>query len=151
MKLKQLYAEFVKLYMSKNERIVKANFKEENEKFDWFTDAYSLWAVPKDNPFEIESADISFYNEARKPGRDVKRVSRLPSLEHENILKLETSDEKVYMYVDERKLKWYDKGFGLKIYSYDDEDIYRNICQVYEDDELRGLILGVRLNEEAQG
>lgn len=148
MKLKQLYTEFVKLYMSKDGQIIKADFKKENEKFDWFTDAYSLWAVPKDNPFKIESKDISFYNEARKLGRDVTRVSRLPSLEHENILKLETSDEKVYMYVDERKLKWFDKGFGLKIYSYDEEDYYRNVCQVYEDDELRGLILGVRVNEE---
>lgn len=77
MKLKQLYTEFVKLYMSKNERIIKADFKEENEKFD--------------------------------------------------------------------------KGFGLKIYSYDVEDYYRNVCQVYEGDELRGLILGVRVNEGAQG
>lgn len=94
MKLKQLYTEFVKLYMSKNERIVKADFKEDNEKFDWFTDAYSLWAVPKDNPFKIESTDISFYNEARKPGRAVVKISKLPSLEHRDLLKLETSDEK---------------------------------------------------------
>lgn len=150
MKLKQLYTEFVKLYMSKNERIVKADFKEDKEKFDWFTDAYSLWAVPKDNPFKLESNDLSFYNNARKPGLDVIKVSRLPSLDHKNILKLETSDKNVYMFVDERKLKWYDKVYNLKIYSFDD-DIYRNICQVYEDNELRGLILGMRVNEEAQG
>lgn len=149
MKLKQLYAEFVKLYMSKNERIVKADFKKDNEKFDWFTDGFSIWGVPKDNPFKLESRDISFYKDTRNPGHDVTRASRLPSLEHENILKLETSDEKIYMFVDERKLKWYDKVYNLKIYSFD-EDIYRNICQVYEDDELRGLILGVRVNEEKQ-
>ncbi|WP_010247831.1 hypothetical protein [Peptoniphilus rhinitidis] len=147
MKLKQLYSEFIKIYMSKDGRIVKADFEDENEKFDWFTDGYSIWAIPKDHPFNLKIQDLTFYKNVRKPGLEVVKVSKLPSLEHRDLLKLETSDENVYMYVDEKKLKWYDKGFELKIYSFCN-DVYRNICQVYEDDELRGLILGVRVNEE---
>lgn len=133
--------------MSKDGRIVKADFKKDNEKFDWFTDGYSIWGIPKDHPFNLKIQDLTFYKNVRKPGLEVVKVSKLPSLEHRDLLKLETSDENVYMYVDEKKLKWYDKGFELKIYSFCN-DVYRNICQVYEDDELRGLILGVRVNEE---
>lgn len=149
MKLKQLYSEFIKIYMSKDGRIVKADFKDENEKFDWFTDGYSIWALPKNHPFNLESRDLTFYKSAREIGKDVIKVSRLPNLEDKDLIKLETSDENVYMFLDERKLKWYDKGFGLKIYSFCN-DVYKNICQVYEDNELRGLILGVRVNEEKQ-
>lgn len=149
MKLKQLYQEFVKLFMSKDGQIIKADFKEENEKFDWFTDGFSIWALPKKHPFNLESRDLTFYKNAREIGKDVIKVSRLPNLEDKDLIKLETSDKNVYMFVDERKLKRYDKGFGLKIYSYGN-DVYKNICQVYEADELRGLILGVRVSEEKQ-
>lgn len=147
MKLRQLYTEFIRLYLSKTgERIIEIVTKKEDRPYRWFTDGTSVWIIPKDNPFDVDSTPNEWVESKMKEGVDVAKITRSPYPEDKNIIKLEAEDKDLYMYINEAKLKWYDKDLELKILE-SDRGLYGRVCQVYENDEIRGVILGIRISE----
>lgn len=141
MKLRQVYNEFIRIYLKKeNNRIIDLDV--EDEKYVWITDGVSVWGIPKENPFNFEKMHAKWFKELADEGLPVTKITRSPYRDAKDLIKLEAEKEKVSMYLDEKKLKWFDKDYGLRISK---EPLGRIglMCQVYEDGELRGLILGV--------
>lgn len=57
MKLRQVYNEFIRIYLKKdNNQIVDLDIK--NGKYDWITDGVSVWAIPKENPFNFKKYNM---------------------------------------------------------------------------------------------
>lgn len=142
MKLKQLYNELIRIYLKKeNNRVIDMDV--EDRKYDWITDGVSVWAVPKENPFNFKKSRFDWFKAIAGEGLPVVKVTRSPHQDSKDLIKLETEKEGHSIYLDEKRLKWFDKDYELKL----SKELLGNtsFCQVYEDDELRGLILGVNV------
>lgn len=147
MKLRQVYNELIRIYLKKeNNKILELNVK--NEDYTWITDGVTIWAIPKENPFGFKKLTPEWFKEMSEKGEAVTKIKRSPNVEAKELIKLETEKEDLILYLDERKLKWFDKGYELRI-SKEPLGKYGHMCQVFENSELRGLILGVRLKGEA--
>lgn len=141
MKLRQVYNEFIRIYLKKeNNRVIDMDI--EDEKYVWIADGVSVWAIPKENPFNFKKIKAKWFESMADEGLPVTKITRSPYRDAKDIIKLEAEKEKVSMYLDEKKLKWFDKDYGLKI-SKESLGRFGLMCQVFEDGELRGLILGV--------
>lgn len=147
MKLRQVYNEFIKIYLKKeNNKVI--NMDIDDEKYDWITDGVSVWAVPKENPFNFKKSRFDWFKTIAGEGLAVTKVTRSPHQDSKDLVKLETEKEGHSLYLDEKRLKWFDKGYELKL----SKELLGNtsFCQVYEDDELRGLIIGMKVAESRQ-
>lgn len=59
MKLRQVYNEFIRIYLKKdNNQIVDLDI--ENGKYDWITDGVSVWGIPKENPFNFKKYNMDW-------------------------------------------------------------------------------------------
>lgn len=141
MKLRQVYNEFIRIYLKKKDNKV-IDMDIEDGKYDWITDGVSIWAIPKENPFNFKKIKAEWFKKLSEEGLPVTKITRSPYRDAKDIIKLEAEKEKVSMYLDEKKLKWFDKNYGIRI-SKEPLGRFGLMCQVYEDGELRGLILGV--------
>ncbi len=142
MKLRQVYNELIRIYLKKeNNRVIDMDV--EDRKYDWITDGVSVWAVPKENPFNFKKSRFDWFKAIAGEGLPVVKVTRSPHQDSKDLIKLETEKEGHSIYLDEKRLKWFDKDYELKL----SKELLGNtsFCQVYEDDELRGLILGVNV------
>lgn len=147
MKLRQVYNEFIRIYLKKeNNKIVELDVKDQG--YSWITDGVTIWGIPGENPFNFKKLKAEWFEELTEEGLPVTKITRSPNREAKDIIKLEAEKEKISMYLDERKLKWFDKGYELRI-SKESLGRYGHMCQVFEDDEIRALILGVQLKDEA--
>ena len=148
MKLRHVYNEFIRIYLKKeNNRIIDLDV--EDEKYVWITDGVSVWGIPKENPFNFKKIKAKWFKELSAEGLPVTKIIRSPYRDAKDIIKLETEKEKVSMYLDEKKLKWFNKDYGLGI-SKEPLGRFGLMCQVYEDGELRGLILGVDIADSGK-
>lgn len=148
MKLRQVYNEFIRIYLKKeNNRVIDIDV--EDEKYDWITDGVSVWGIPKENPFDFKKLKAEWFKELSGEGLAVTKITRSPYRYAKDIIKLEAEKEKVSMYLDEKKLKWFGKDYSLRI-SKESLGRFGLMCQVYEDDELRGLILGVNVDDSSK-
>lgn len=145
MKLRQVYNEFIRIYLKKEDNKV-IDMAVDDAKFDWITDGVSIWAIPKANPFNFKKLKAEWFETMSDEGLPVTKITRSPYMESKDIIKLEAEKEKISMYLDEKKLKWFDKDYGLRI-SKESLGKFGLMCQVYEDGELRGLILGVDIDD----
>lgn len=148
MKLRQVYNEFIRIYLKKKDNKV-IDLDVEDEKYVWITNGVSVWAIPKENPFNFEKIKAKWFEEMTDEGLPVTKITRSPYRDAKDLIKLETEKEKVSMYLDEKKLKWFDKGYGLRI-SKEPLGRFGLMCQIYEDGKLRGLIVGMRVAESRQ-
>lgn len=147
MKLKQVYNEFIRIYLKKeNNKVI--NMDIDDEKYDWITDGISIWAIPKENPFNFKKHQFDWFKAIAGEGLPVIKVTRSPHQDSKDLIKLETEKEGHSIYLDEKRLKWFDKDYELKL----SKELLGNtsFCQVYEDGELRGLIIGMRVAESRQ-
>lgn len=141
MKLRQVYNEFIRIYLKKeNNKVI--NMDIDHERYDWITDGASVWSIPKENPFNFKKLKAEWFESMADEGLPVTKITRSPYRDAKDLIKLEAEKEKISMYLDEKKLKWFDKDYGLRI-SKVPLGRFGLMCQVYEDGELRGLILGV--------
>lgn len=148
MKLRQVYNEFIRIYLKKKDnKVIDLNV--EDEKYVWITNGVSVWGIPKENPFNFKKLKAEWFKEMTGEGLPVTKITRSPYRDAKDLIKLEAEKEKVSMYLDEKKLKWFDKGYGLRI-SKQPLGRFGLMCQVYEDGELRGLILGLNVAESRQ-
>lgn len=148
MKLKQVYNEFIRIYFKKeNNKVI--NMDIDDEKYDWITDGSSVWGIPKENPFNFKKLKAEWFGDLTEEGLPVTKITRSPNREAKDIIKLEAEKEEVSLYLNEKRLKWFDKDYGLKI-SKMPLGRFGLMCQVYEDGELRGLILGLNVAEGGQ-
>lgn len=148
MKLRQVYNEFIRIYLKKeNNQVI--NMDIDDGKYDWITDGISIWAIPKENPFNFNYLKAEWFETMADEGLVVTKITRSPNIESKDTIKLEAEKEKISMYLDEKKLKWFDKDYGLRI-SKESLGKFGLMCQVYEDGELRGLILGLNVAESRQ-
>lgn len=143
MKLRQVYNELIRIYLKKKDNKV-IGMDIEDGKYDWITDGVSVWGMPKENPFNFKKIKAEWFKELSEEGLPVTKITRSPYRDAKDIIKLEAEKEKISMYLDEKKLKWFDKGYGLRI-SKEPLGRFGPMYQVYEDGELRGLILGVEV------
>lgn len=148
MKLRQVYNEFIRIYLKKKDNKV-IDLDVEDEKYVWITNGVSVWGIPKENPFNFKKLKAEWFKEMTDEGLPVTKITRSPYRDAKDLIKLEAEKEKVSMYLDEKKLKWFDKGYGLRI-SKEPLGRFGLMCQVYEDGELRGLILGLNVAESRQ-
>lgn len=147
MKLKQVYNEFIRIYLKKeNNKIVELDV--EDEDYSWITDGVTVWAIPKENPFAFKKLRPEWFKEMSEKGEAVTKIKRSPNVEAKELIKLETEKEGHSIYLDEKRLKWFDKGYGLKLSKELLGDT--SLCQIYEGGELRGLIVGMRVAESRQ-
>lgn len=147
MKLRQVYNELIRIYLKKeNNKIVELDVEDGNN--SWITDGATVWAIPSENPFAFKKLKTEWFKEMSEKGEAVTKIKRSPNVEAKELIKLETEKEDLILYLGERKLKWFDKGYELRI-SKEPLGKYGHMCQVYESGKLRGLILGVRLKGEA--
>lgn len=147
MKLRQVYNEFIRIYLKKeNNKVI--NMDIDDGKYDWITDGISIWAIPKENPFNFKKHQFDWFKAIAGEGLPVTKVTRSPHQDSKDLIKLETEKEGHSLYLDEKRLKWFDKGYELKL----SKELLGNtsFCQVYEDDELRGLIIGMKVAESRQ-
>lgn len=145
MKLRQVYNEFIRIYLKKkNNKII--DMAVDDAKFDWITDGVSVWAIPKENPFNFKKIKAEWFEFMADEGLPVTKITRSPYRDAKDLIKLEAEKEKISMYLDEKKLKWFDKGYELKL-SKEFFGRFGLMCQVYEDGKLRGLILGVDVDD----
>lgn len=148
MKLRQVYNEFIRIYLKKeNNKVI--DIYVEDVKYDWITDGVSVWAIPKENPFNFKKLRAEWFKELSEEGLPVTKITRSPYRDAKDLIKLEAEKEKISMYLDEKKLKWFDKDYALRI-SKEPLGRFGLMCQVYEDDELRGLIIGMKVAESRQ-
>lgn len=146
MKLRQVYNELIRIYLKKeNNKILKLDV--ENEDYSWITDGVTIWGIPRENPFAFKKLRPEWFKAMSEKGEAVTKIKRSPNVEAKELIKLETEKEDLILYLDERKLKWFDKDYELRI-SKEPLGKYGQMCQVYEDGELRALILGVQLKDE---
>lgn len=144
MKLRQVYNEFIRIYLKKdNNQIVDLDIK--NGKYDWISDGVSVWAIPKENPFNFKKYNMDWFDSIEGEGLAVTKITRSPHIDSKDLIKLETEKEGHSIYLDEKRLKWFDKGYELKLSKELLGDT--SFCQVYEDGELRGLIIGMYVAE----
>lgn len=141
MKLRQVYNELIRIYLKKKDNKV-IDLDVEDDKYGWITDGISVWGIPKENPFNFKKLKAEWFKELSEEGLPVTKITRSPYRDAKDIIKLDAEKEKISMYLDEKKLKWFDKGYELKL-SKKFFGRFGLMCQVYEDGELRGLILGV--------
>lgn len=147
MKLRQVYNEFIKIYLKKeNNKVI--NMDIDDEKYDWITDGVSVWAVPKENPFNFKKLRFDWFGPIAGEGLPVTKITRSPHIDSKDLIKLETEKEGHSIYLDEKRLKWFDKGYELKLSKELLGDT--SLCQIYEDGKLRGLIVGMRVAESRQ-
>lgn len=147
MKLRQVYNEFIRIYLKKdNNQIVDLDIK--NGKYDWISDGVSVWAIPKENPFNFKKYNMDWFDSIAGEGLAVTKITRSPHIDSKDLIKLETEKEGHNIYLDEKRLKWFDKGYELKLSKELLGDT--SLCQIYEDGELRGLIVGMRVAESRQ-
>lgn len=147
MKLRKVYNEFIRIYLKKdNNQIVDLDI--EDGKFDWITDGVSVWVIPKENPFNFKKYQNRWLESIAGEGLPVIKVTRSPHQDSKDLIKLETEKEGHSIYLDEKRLKWFDKGYELKL----SKELFgdTSVCQVYEDDELKDLILGLNVAESRQ-
>lgn len=147
MKLRQVYNELIRIYLKKeNNKVI--NMDIDDEKCDWITDGISIWAIQKENPFNFEKHQFAWFKTIAGEGLAVTKVTRSPHQDSKDLVKLETEKEGHSLYLDEKRLKWFDKDYELKL----SKELLGNtsFCQVYEDDELRGLIIGMKVAESRQ-
>lgn len=147
MKLRQVYNEFIRIYLKKeNNKIVDLDI--DDGKYDWITDGVSVWGIPKDNPFNFKKYHMGWFESIAGEGLPVVKVTRSPHRDSKNLIKLETEKEGHSLYLDEKRLRWFDKDYELKL----SKELFgdTSVCQVYEDGELRGLIIGMRVAEGRQ-
>lgn len=148
MKLRQVYNEFIRIYLKKeNNKIVELDVEDEN--YSWITDGATVWSIPGENPFAFKKLRPEWFKAMSEKGEAVTKIKRSPNVEAKELIKLETGKEDLILYLDERKLKWFNKGYELRI-SKEPLGKYGHMCQVYEDGELRGLILGLNVAESRQ-
>lgn len=146
MKIRQVYNEFIKIYFKNDTpKIIELDVEDEN--CSWITDGVTIWGIPKENPFNFKKLKADWFKEMSEKGEVVTKITRSPNVAAKELIKLETDKEDLILYLDERKLKWFDKGYELRI-SKKPFGKYGHMCQVFENDELRGLVLGVRLKGE---
>ena len=143
MKLRQVYNEFIRIYLKKKDNKI-FDMDVDDANFDWITDGVSVWAIPMENPFNFKKLKTEWFKELSEEGLPVTKITRSPYRDAKDIIKLEAEKEKISMYLDEKKFKWFDKNYGIRI-SKEPLGRFGLMCQVYEDDELRGLILGVNV------
>ncbi|MDD7351966.1 MAG: hypothetical protein PUG84_00755 [Peptoniphilaceae bacterium] len=147
MKLRQVYNELIRIYLKKeNNRVIDMDVGDRN--CDWITDGVSVWAIPKENPFNFKKYHMDWFDSIAGEGLPVIKVTRSPHRDSKDLIKLETEEESHSLYLDEKRLKWFDKGYELKLSKEFFGDT--SVCQVYEDKELRGLIIGMRVAEDRQ-
>ena len=147
MKLRQVYNEFIRIYLKKeNNRVIDMDV--DDSKFDWITDGSTVWGIPGENPFTFKKLRSEWFKEISEKGEAITKIKRSPNVEAKELIKLETDKDDLILYLDERRLEWFDKGYELRI-SKEPLGKFGHMCQVYENGELRGLILGVRLKDEA--
>ena len=147
MKLRQVYNEFIRIYLKKdNNQIVDLDIK--NGKYDWISDGVSVWAIPKENPFNFKKYNVDWFDSIEGEGLAVTKITRSPHIDSKDLIKLETEKEGHSIYLDEKRLKWFDKGYELKLSKELLGDT--SMCQIYEDGELRGLIVGMWVAESRQ-
>lgn len=147
MKLRQVYNEFIRIYLKKdNNQIVDLDI--ENGKYDWITDGVSVWGIPKENPFNFKKYNMDWFDSIVGEGLPVTKITRSPHRDSKDLMKLETEKEGHSIYLDEKRLKWFDKGYELKLSKELLGDT--SLCQIYEDGELRGLIVGMSVAESRQ-
>lgn len=147
MKLRQVYNEFIKIYLKKeNNKVI--NMDIDDGKYDWITDGISIWAIPKENPFNFKKYQFDWFKTLAGEGLPVTKITRSPHQDSKDLIKLETEKEDHSIYLDEKRLKWFDKGYGLKLSKELLGDT--SLCQIYEGGELRGLIVGMRVAESRQ-
>lgn len=147
MKLRQVYNEFIRIYLKKEDNKV-IDMDVEDDKYDWITDGVSVWAIPKENPFNFEKHQFAWFKTIAGEGLPVTKITRSPHIDSKDLIKLETEKEGHSIYLDEKRLKWFDKGYELKLSKELLGDT--SFCQVYEDGELRGLIIGMYVAESRQ-
>lgn len=153
MKLKQLYTNIIKIHCDKRLK-TKWLATPLDEKFDWITDGFNIWSIPKkDNPFEIKGDKLAASNHWFDEGSPVVKMVNSPDVENKNLIKL-IAENGEFMYINQDKLKFFDKDHKLKIGTYikdypiteeKENQFKKNMCQIYEDEELRGLLLGINL------
>lgn len=148
MKLRQVYNELIRIYLKEGNSGV-IDMAVDDAKYDWITDGVSIWAIPKENPFNFNYLKAEWFETMADEGLVVTKITRSPNIESKDTIKLEAEKEKISMYLDEKKLKWFDKDYGLRI-SKESLGKFGLMCQVYEDGELRGLILGLNVAESRQ-
>lgn len=147
MKLRQVYNELIRIYLKKeNNKIVELDV--EDEDYSWITDGVTVWGIPGENPFAFKKYQVDWFKAIAGEGLPVTKVTRSPHQDSKDLIKLETEEESHSLYLDEKRLKWFDKGYELKL----SKELLGNtsFCQVYEDGELRGLIIGMRVAESRQ-
>lgn len=147
MKLRQVYNEFIRIYLKKKDNKV-IDMSVDDANFDWITDGVSVWAIPKENPFNFEKHQFAWFKTIAGEGLPVTKITRSPHIDSKDLIKLETEKEGHSIYLDEKRLKWFDKGYELKLSKELLGDT--SFCQVYEDGELRGLIIGMYVAESRQ-
>lgn len=156
MKLKQLYTNIIKIHCDKR-LTTKWLTTPLDEKFDWLTDGFNIWSIPKnDNPFEIKGDKLTASDFWFDEGSPVIKMVNSPDVENKNLIKLIAENGK-YMYIIQDKLKFFDKNHKLKIGACikdeptseeeKENQFKKNMCQIYENEELRGLLLGINLAE----
>lgn len=147
MKLRQVYNEFIRIYLKEGNSGV-IDMAVDDAKYDWITDGVSIWAIPKENPFNFKKHQFDWFKAIAGEGLAVTKITRSPHQDSKDLIKLETEKEGHSIYLDEKRLKWFGKGYELKL----SKELLGNtsFCQVYEDDELKGLILGMRVAESRQ-
>ena len=153
MKLKQLYTNIIKIHCDKRLK-TKWLTTPLDEKFDWITDGFNIWSIPKnDNPFEIKGDKLTASDHWFEEGSPVVKMVNSPDVENKNLIKL-IAENGEFMYINQDKLKFFDKDHKLKIGTYikdypiteeKENQFKKNMCQIYEDEELRGLLLGINL------
>lgn len=147
MKLRQVYNEFIRIYLKKeNNKVIDMDI--EDGKYDWISDGISIWAIPKENPFNFKKLQFAWLKTLAGEGLAVTKITRSPHIDSKDLIKLETEKEGHSIYLDEKRLKWFDKGYELKLSKELLGDT--SFCQIYEDGELKGLILGMRVAESRQ-
>lgn len=104
MKLRQVYNELIRIYLKKeNNKVI--NMDIDDEKCDWITDGISIWAIPKENPFNFEKHQFAWFKTIAGEGLAVTKVTRSPHQDSKDLVKLETEKEGHSLYLDEKRLK----------------------------------------------
>lgn len=147
MKLRQVYNEFIRIYLKKKDNKI-IDLDVEDEKYDWITNGVSVWSIPKENPFNFKKIKAKWFESMADEGLPVTKITRSPHIDSKDLIKLETEKDGHSIYLDEKRLKWFDKGYELKLSKELLGDT--SLCQVYEGGELRGLIVGMRVAESRQ-
>lgn len=162
MRLRDLYKEFIRLHMAKGEKFVRTLIpktgiygedKENAKKYDWYTDGYVIWSVPKkDNPFKTENlpgGEFEIPNAWLDKDYSTEVVSKIADPDiNSPIIKLVDKEED-FMYLDSKRLKFFDKDAEFRIIKEktSNSGMYTK-CQVLENGEIRGMAMGVNLSEE---